>query len=296
MLNRVLTVSAYGVKQKEQILDIDVDEKAETWFFGDDQRLAQVITNLLSNASKFTPEGGRISLTVKYEGVEDELSKISVKIVDTGIGISGEQREKLFQSFSQADSSIGRNFGGTGLGLVISKRIVELMGGDIFVESMPGEGSTFHFTVLLGKGIEVPESDENAEEVTRKDDFSNCTVLVAEDIEINRIIVATLLDPTELKMDFAVNGVETVEKFSADPDKYDLILMDVQMPEMDGLEATETIRAKEIARAKKIPIVAMTANVFREDIDRCLKAGMDDHLGKPIDHKELLKILRKHLY
>jgi len=207
-----------------------------------------------------------------------------------------EQQEKLFDSFAQADSKTSRKFGGTGLGLAISKRIVEMMGGSIHLKSEPGKGATFSFTVELREGTgAVEELEYTFDGETSR--FTGSNLLIAEDVDINREIIMSLLEPLSVTMEFAVNGREAVEKFSAAPEKYDVILMDVQMPEMDGYEATLKIRTLEKDRdmLKHIPIIAMTANVFREDIEKCLAAGMDDHIGKPIEIKEVLEKLGKFL-
>ncbi|MDR2608239.1 MAG: response regulator [Treponema sp.] len=308
MLQQVITVVSFRIEEKKQRFIVDMDKAIPPFLFGDDQRLAQVITNLLSNAAKFTPEGGTIRLTAKQTNADDEgFHTIQVEVTDSGIGISEEQQYRLFNPFQQADSSTSRNFGGTGLGLAISKRIVEMMGGGIWIESEAGKGSTFAFTVRMKKGsgeaLEVSGEHtfllQEAENV-----FKGKRVLLAEDVDINREIVLTLLEPTGIEIDCAENGAEAVELFTADPEKYSMIFMDVQMPVMDGYEATGKIRDWESKRdggtdapgsSKRIPIVAMTANVFREDIERCLLAGMDDHVGKPLDFKEVIGKLHNYI-
>jgi CheY-like chemotaxis protein/anti-sigma regulatory factor (Ser/Thr protein kinase) len=267
---------------------------------GDDQRLAQVITNLLSNAVKFTPEEGNITLDSRLLSETNEMCRIEISVTDTGIGITDENKKRLFESFEQADAGIARNFGGTGLGLPISKRIVELMDGNIWVESQTGKGSKFFFSVLLKRADNSEYHDGKDNNIINAyADFTGRTILLAEDVEINREIVMTLLEPTKLIIECAENGTAAVRMFTEAPDKYDLIFMDIQMPEMDGYEATQTIRAFErnlsMANPKWIPIIAMTANVFREDVERCLEAGMNDHLKKPIDLNSLINILKKYL-
>jgi CheY-like chemotaxis protein len=227
-------------------------------------------------------------------------------VSDNGIGISPEQQAKLFGVFQQADSGITREFGGTGLGLSISKHIIELMGGRIWVESETGKGSKFIFTVkaergkknstsMLAPGTEGLDDGGEGPETDTYGRFAGKKLLLAEDVEINREILLSLLEDTGLSIDCAENGVEAVEMIAAAPDKYDAILMDVQMPKMDGLEATRLIRTVTTQRLKNLPIIAMTAHVFKSDIEECLKAGMNDHIGKPIDIDDVMKKLNKHL-
>jgi PAS domain S-box-containing protein len=439
MLRRVVNVINFRVDEKHQRFSLHVDRGIPRWLVADDQRLAQVITNLLSNAVKFTPEYGNISLDASFVKEEDGICTIQIEVTDTGIGISAEQQERLFNSFQQAESSTSRKFGGTGLGLALSKRIVEMMNGRVWIESKLGEGSSFGFTMQAGRGEKekhsllapghnwknirvlvvdddadirsyfseitqslnvssdaagsgeeaaalirekgpydiyfvdwnmpgmngidltrrikeknpehsvvimisatewsVIEGDakqagvdkflskplfsssiadvineclglegQNAEEEDRPkeiENFENYHIMLAEDVEINREIVLTLLEPTGIAVDCAENGAEALRLFRETPEKYDLIFMDVQMPKMDGYEATRHIRAFEETHReqdqqlsespKRIPIIAMTANVFREDIEKCLEAGMDSHVGKPLDFGEVLTTLRRYL-
>jgi signal transduction histidine kinase len=294
MLQKVVTVSSFRVGEKKQNFTIHVDKDIPPALVGDDQRLSQVITNLLSNAVKFTPEGGNIHLEAHLFEEYGKRCMLKITVTDSGIGISAEQKERLFHSFEQADSSTSRKFGGTGLGLAISKRIVGMMGGSIWVESEQGQGSTFTFTAVLEKGSEDNfKEDPAGNDEGAEDDFSGRSILLAEDNEINREIVLSLLEPTGLSIDCAENGREAVEKFNQNPGKYHMIFMDVQMPEMDGFEATRKIRAVE--SVSRIPIIAMTANVFREDVEKCLKSGMDGHVGKPLDMGDVLSQLRRYL-
>jgi signal transduction histidine kinase/response regulator RpfG family c-di-GMP phosphodiesterase len=436
MLQKVVGVSSFRVDEKNQNLSVFIDKNIPPALVGDDLRLAQVIANLLSNAVKFTPEEGTIHLDARLESSRGDQCELKISVADSGIGITPEQKTRLFTSFEQAESGTSRKYGGTGLGLAISKRIVEMMKGRIWVDSEQGKGSTFSFTVMLQKGRQQYESllgpgvnwknlkvlmvDDDRDirayfrdlterfglncdfaaggeealglinekgpydiyfvdwkmpgmdgmELARKikdsaplkdgipvksvvtmisatewavieddakragvdkfipkplfpssiadcinqcigdegivlaqnqegekDDFSGNTVILAEDIEINREIVLALLEPTGLSIECAENGRQAVELFTANPGKYNMIFMDVQMPEMDGYEATRAIRAFETGQKKDagIPIIAMTANVFKEDVDKCLAAGMNGHVGKPLNLEDVLIKLRKYL-
>ncbi|GHT79586.1 hypothetical protein FACS1894104_4500 [Actinomycetota bacterium] len=205
---------------------------------------------------------------------------------------------RLFSSFEQAESGTSRKFGGTGLGLAISKSIVEMMDGKIWVDSEPDQGSKFSFTFKVQRAdretAKKSAKDSKSLEVSNND-FSAYRVLMAEDVEINQEIVLALLEPTGLQIDCADNGAIALELFSQNPDVYDIIFMDVQMPQMDGFEATQQIRSLGTSKAKEIPILAMTANVFKEDIEKCLAAGMNDHVGKPIDIAEVIAKLHNYL-
>ncbi|MDR3280851.1 MAG: response regulator [Synergistaceae bacterium] len=427
MLQRVTDVIAFRTDEKRQKLSVRIDKTTPRTLVGDDQRLAQVITNLMGNAVKFTPEEGSIGLNAHLLREDDGLCVVQFEVTDTGIGISKEQQERLFHSFVQAESNTSRRFGGTGLGLAISKRIVEMMDGEIWIKSTPGKGSTFAFTIQAVRGGEcaslpaganlenirvltaTDDSDireylgeilkemgvavrdtagtgeeaivlierhgaydicfmdwkipgisgaeltrairerganssivvvsssaewsviadeaksvgaerflpkplfpsvvadvigeclgakafsENDDPSRETDVFEGYHLLLAEDVFINREIVLALLEPTLLAIDCAENGAEAVSLYSAAPEKYDMIFMDLQMPEMDGLEATRRIRALDVPMAKTVPIIAMTANVFREDVERCLAAGMNAHIGKPLDFEAVLEKLREYL-
>jgi signal transduction histidine kinase/CheY-like chemotaxis protein len=294
---KAVFVNNSHIEEKKQRLTVTIDKNIPARLLGDDQRLTQTLTNLLSNAVKFTPEEGAIHVESSLVAETEDVYTIQVAVSDTGIGISGEQKEKLFNSFVQAESSITRKFGGTGLGLAISKRIVEMMGGKIWVESELGKGATFVFTVQL-KRVENPVESERRETVEEEEkppgDFSGKKILMAEDIEINCEIVTTLLESLDMEIDCARNGSEAVRMFAESNGHYDLILMDMQMPEMDGLEATRLIRAMKEPWAQ-IPIIAMTANAFKEDIERCKAAGMNAHVAKPIDMNDLIEKLSVYL-
>ena len=302
MLQKVIAVVNFRVDEKKQELTVNIDKNIPRFIFADEQRLAQVITNLVSNAVKFTPEYGKIRLDAFSNGEADGNFELRIEIADSGIGISSEQKEKLFHAFGQADSGISRKFGGTGLGLTISKRIIELMGGNIWVESEAGKGAKFIFTAktMCSKRNGDCYNDDNGNANINEDtecsvfDLSGKKVLVAEDIDINREILLALLGNSGLEIDCAENGEDAFNMIKASPDKYDIIFMDMQMPKMDGLEATRQIRTLP-GRPNSIPILAMTANVFKDDIDACIAAGMNDHLGKPLDVDRVFEMMRKYL-
>ncbi|MDR1242685.1 MAG: response regulator [Deltaproteobacteria bacterium] len=426
MLRKATDVINFKVAEKQQNLFVNIDRNIPRTLIGDDQRIAQVITNLLSNAVKFTPESGTIRVDALLEKEEETCCIVQVRVTDTGIGLGEEQKSRIFRPFEQAESGTSRKFGGTGLGLTISRSIVEMMEGTLWVESEAGRGATFAFTVRVAKGnkeqrgllegvnwntlrvlavdddpvileyfgrmagqlgfacdtaasgdealrmigqngsydlnfvdwkmpgmdgmelsrrIKARGEDKSVvimisatewsliEEEAKKagvgkflpkplfpsdladcinwclgrgslkaelteavsDSFQGFRLLLVEDVEINREIVISLLEPTGLEIDCAENGLQAVRLYSENPERVDIIFMDVQMPTMDGYEATRRIRAMDHPLAAKVPIVAMTANVFKEDIARCLQAGMNDHVGKPINLDDVLHALRLYL-
>jgi PAS domain S-box-containing protein len=307
MLRRMTSVMAYRMDEKRQAFDLIIDEALPRAIIADDQRLAQVVTNLLSNAVKFTGDGGTITLKASLLEDDERTALIRIAISDTGIGITSEQLERVFGEFEQAENSTSRSYGGTGLGLAISKNIIEMMGGSIEVVSEIGKGSTFHFDIRVKKGSGLFDQETANKTMREKaaeslDDimgaeacFAGHRILLVEDMEVNREIVLSLLEPTLVEIDCAANGQEALDLFSIDPTAYDLILMDIQMPLMDGLEATRAIRALDDAHAKIIPIIAMTANVFREEVDEYLAVGMTDHIGKPINIRDVIERLKRYL-
>jgi len=298
MLQKVLAVINFRADEKQQTLIFNVDHKIPRFVVGDDQRLAQVITNLLSNAVKFSDEGGEIRLNAFLAGEFNGQCELCIEVLDNGIGIAPEQHEKLFGAFEQAQNETSRNYGGTGLGLAITKRIVELMGGRIWFESELGKGSKFICTVQVTRSFkneDIAGMETDCSDGAGADKFEGKRLLIVEDVEINREILMALLEDSGLIIDCAENGKEALDIVTAEPEKYDIVFMDLRMPQMDGLEATCRIRALPARQRKKLPIIAMTANVFKEDIKACLEAGMDDHLGKPVDIDKVIGILRKYL-
>ncbi|MDR1687915.1 MAG: response regulator [Clostridiales bacterium] len=352
MLRKAISFVQFRLEEKKQKFFAEIANNVPAYFRGDEQRLTQVIINLLTNAVKFTPELGEISIAASLLCEDSGLCELVFEITDNGIGIPPQQQERIFLAFEQAEGGISRKFGGSGLGLPISKSIIEKMGGCIKVESEENKGSKFIFTVKLEKSApdalpkpkdEIPEDAANTNDEGR---YAGKRILLAEDVEINREILLTLLDGTGIIIDEAENGREALDMIANSPNMYDLVLMDVQMPEMDGLEATRRIRSllrdAEITGAsqqtdaagyggshgaagyggshgaagygsshggvsamggigaagltrKRLPIIAMTANVYQEDIDNCLEAGMDDHIGKPIDMNLVFEMFNKYL-
>ena len=429
LLQNVSNVVIFRVDEKHQDFTVHIDKNIPPYLIGDDQRIMQVITNLMSNAVKFTPNGGTIQLNTCLLEEDNDICTIKIEVTDSGIGISPEQQTRLFSSFVQAENSTTRKFGGTGLGLAISKHIVEMMNGKIWIASELGKGSTFAFTIKLKKAAANPDDlakldinwknlrilvvDESADtreyfsdimqrfgsgcdvaasgdqaralidqngsynlyfvdwriqglggiefakfvnssasdmavvimistsewdeiedtarssginkflfkpifpsniancineflgsdsaairgssEINYKGIFKDRRILLAEDVEVNREIVISLLESTQLTIDSAENGLIACEMFAKNPDVYDMIFMDVQMPELDGYNATRKIRSLDMPKAQEIPIIAMTANVFREDVEKCIECGMNDHLGKPIIYDKMISKLCEYL-
>ncbi|HEY4743935.1 MAG TPA: response regulator, partial [Desulfuromonadaceae bacterium] len=277
-------------------LTFDIDPQVPNYLVGDPLRLGQILLNYASNAVKFTESGAIvIGARVLKETAEDVLILFSVK--DFGIGLTDEQKGGLFQAFQQADNSITRKFGGTGLGLSICKRLIELMGGEFGVESEYGKGSTFWFSVSLAKGNRAvtqggpfPDQCRLQESVMECDSLATlrgAVILLVEDNEINREVAIELLHDAGLEVHVAENGLVAVEM--AEFSHYDAVLMDMQMPVMDGVEATRLIRRQQ--RFSGLPIIAMTANAMTIDREKCLEAGMNDHLAKPIEPEQLFEVL-----
>ena len=292
-LEETLTIASPKCREKNIVFKHNVSEISQTTILGDKLRLKQVLINLLSNASKFTDPEGTITFTTSILEETDKKISIQFSVQDSGIGMSKEQVARLFKPFEQADSSIATRFGGTGLGLSISQNLVQRMGGIIEIHSEVDEGSVFKFELTFEKSaFEAAWSNGNEHEP----DFTGSRVLLAEDIELNRMIVEELLASTNIELEFAVNGKEAVEMFKrSDAGYYNLIFMDIQMPELNGYQATQEIRALPHPAAKYVPIVAMTANAYKEDVEQAFDAGMDGHIGKPIDMNELMKILSTYL-
>ena len=260
---------------------------------GDRLRIKQVLINLLSNAMKFTPEGGSVAFLVHTIHKTDERITLYFAVKDSGIGMSEKQVSRLFTAFEQADKSISVQYGGTGLGLTISQNIIMQMGSRIQVESALGKGSSFMFSLelTLTDAVSAPEAGELA-----VPDLGTCRILLAEDIAVNRIVLGELLSITHVTIEEAIDGQEAVDMFAQSPiHHYDLIFMDVQMPRKDGYEAAREIRAMDRPDARTVPIIAMTANAYREDVVSAMESGMDAHIAKPIDINVVLTTLTETL-
>lgn len=261
------------------------------WFLADSLRLNQVLVNLLGNALKYSRPDGHVWLTVRETEEEKGFSNLYFQVRDDGIGIAPEKQQLIFRQFEQADNSENARKQGTGLGLAISRRIVRMMDSDIKLESEPGKGSSFSFNVKL-----QPVSGEKTTVTSQPEEisFPGKRILVVEDNELNMEIICTILENYGIKTEQAVNGKEAVRRMEESvPGYYDMIFMDIMMPEMDGLEATRTIRNLDREDCKKIPIYAMSANAFDEDVKRSLASGMNGHLSKPVNLQVLEKTLQK---
>lgn len=261
------------------------------WFLADSLRLNQVLVNLLGNALKYSKPDGHVWLTVRETEEEKGFSNLYFQVRDDGIGIAPEKQQLIFRQFEQADNSENARKQGTGLGLAISRRIVRMMDSDIKLESEPGKGSSFSFSVKL-----QPVSGEKTTVTSQPEEisFPGKRILVVEDNELNMEIICTILENYGIETEQAVNGKEAVRRMEESvPGYYDMIFMDIMMPEMDGLEATRTIRNLDREDCKKIPIYAMSANAFDEDVKRSLASGMNGHLSKPVNLQVLEKTLQK---
>jgi hypothetical protein len=297
VLDHLDTLVGHRASEKGLIFIIDLPaELAALQLSGDALHLGQILLNLVGNAIKFT-ERGSIIVSVRETGTTSSGHTLRFEVSDTGTGIVPEDQSRLFKAFTQADSSMSRKYGGTGLGLAISKRLVELMEGEIGVDSQPGDGSTFWFTVRLPEGLTGAMAAPGAVlpaptfEQRLQHEYRGARILLAEDEPINREVALCLLEDTGLKVDVAADGQAALEQ--ARHNRYALILMDMQMPRLNGVEATRAIRADSLNR--ETPILAMTANAFNEDRQACMAAGMNDHLPKPVEPEVLFQTVFKWL-
>lgn len=301
LLDNMLSIVRPQINEHNHILNVNVENIKHKNVIGDRLRIQQAFINLVSNAVKYTPDGGEIDITVREEPVSTPMAGCYVFVIkDNGIGMSEELMKNIFEPFTRSEDTRTSQIQGTGLGLSITRNIAQMMNGSIRVESQLGKGSTFTMTIFLklteNQNDDEPEIYDKDLSVIMKSDFSGKRVLLTEDNEINREIATEILGMENIIVEAAVNGKEAVEKFeSSEPGYYDMIFMDIQMPVMGGFEATKTIRSLTHPDAKSIPIVAMTANAFVEDIQASKNAGMNDHLAKPIDFEKLSEILTKYL-
>lgn len=283
-------------EQKGLSLELDWHDDIPPFLWGDPGRVRQILTNLVGNAIKFTQEG-HVRLTVALQLDNPDEPQIRISVEDTGIGIPEDKLQEMFEKFNQADASVTRRFGGTGLGLAITKQLVMLMGGQIYVESAIGKGSTFWFT-LPCEPAQPADAQPNSEEkkTLRRASaghcaFSQARILLVEDYPVNQIFAEKLLTRFgATQIDIAENGAEALKAFQCE--QYDIIFMDCQMPELDGYQTAQKIRALEYGTNQHTPIVAMTANAMMGDREKCLNAGMDDYLSKPLRADFLQKILQ----
>lgn len=298
-LKNTFTLLELRADERGISLVLEIDPSIPIQVVGDDLRLRQVLVNLIGNAIKFTADDGAVMVNVTREPNEDEALELKFSVIDTGVGISADAIERIFDPFTQAESSTTRRFGGTGLGLTISRKIVALMGGKLSVQSKEGVGSRFEFTVRLSNAAEsvdivsttVPATQTLTGVSTPK---PSARVLLVEDNLINQKLARKLLEKAGYDVTVVSDGRAAVTALAETPEQFSVVLMDCQMPVMDGYEATKAIREMEGASTRHIPIIAMTANAMTGDRERCLDAGMDDYLPKPIDRKQLSELLLRY--
>jgi signal transduction histidine kinase/ActR/RegA family two-component response regulator len=288
LVNSVLGSFELRFLEKELKINTHVDDRIPKILIGDPVRINQILLNLISNSVKFTSDGGQISIQVNLLEEDEEKTNIELIVSDTGIGIPQEKLETIFQPFMQSSSDTARKYGGTGLGLSIIQRLVDLMGGTVSVKSKMNEGSTFTITLPLTKtkAKEISKKIEINNHIDDLKSIGKLKILLAEDIPINQFLAKTILHDFGFESDVAENGkiaTQLLEK-----NHYDIILMDLMMPEMNGFEATQFIRTKMQPPKSTIPIIALTADVTKADVDRCAEVGMDEYVSKPINETDLL--------
>ena len=292
VMNNIYDMLNSQAESKNQKFIMGIGKNIPEIVYGDKIRITQILMLLVSNAIKFTPKDGEISLTGAVLDRKDNLCSLQFIIKDNGIGIEEQYLDKIFEPFELADAGLTREYGGTGLGLAISKMLIELMKGHISVTSKIGVGTTFTFNIWLEVAPEGEELEEE-EEIQTTVDCKGKTFLVIEDNEVNQVLVENILKDFGADVEFANNGKEGLEKFLSNSDKYDIIFMDIQMPIMDGFNTTKEIRRSNVKNAKTIPIIAMTGEVYKEDIDHAIEAGMNAHVGKPFKIEEIVSAINK---
>lgn len=297
LIDESLDLVAVQASQKGVILSQTINYSTPDTIIGDQGRLRQILVNLLSNAVKFT-DNGKVTVSVSSKAANGDQSQISFEVKDTGIGIPQNRMNEIFEPFTQLERTISRKRGGVGLGLAITKNLVELMGGKIWFESVPGKGSTFHFTIraetVPGKQLDSRKMDRVKMDLVAAPESSPglkpMRILVAEDNPSNQKVLVKMLKRMGYRADAVADGSEVIE--ALERQNYDLVLMDIKMPEMDGITATQVIRKLRPENGPKI--IAITAYALVGDRDRCLEAGMDDYISKPVQLKELEAVLKKY--
>lgn len=289
-------VGIYAVQAREKGLSLRWQASGDLplRIIGDPFRLRQILTNLLSNALKFTEQGG-IVITVRAEPKAAEELRLQFTVSDSGIGIAPDKQEMIFAPFSQAESSTTRKYGGTGLGLAIVRRLVDLMGGDIRLDSQPGQGSTFTFSIDCKQAVSAQSTSSPGEAPPpAMAELRNKRVLLVEDTPVNQMLAQKLLVKFGCQVELAEDGLQALSAIAGTKTPFNLVLMDMQMPHMDGIEATRHLRAYEIEHGlPRLPVIALTANALTTDREHCLAAGMDDFIAKPFSADEMLEVIQR---
>jgi len=285
---RTLKTMSFWAKEKSIDLDCEISPYIPKNFVGDPNRLRQILTNLLGNALKFTDQG-RVSVGVILESQKEGQAVLKFAVSDTGVGIASDKQEVIFNSFIQANDSTSREYGGTGLGLAISSQLVAMMGGRIWVESEEGKGSQFYFTVSMDVAPDNQAIGNDLNGALSLPPEKALRILLVEDNRVNQKLAVRMLEKRGHNVVLAENGQRALDLFAES--SFDLILMDVQMPGMDGLEATAQIRAQEKFAGGHVPIIALTAHALKEDSEKCFEVGMDAYLSKPIHRDDLIRIV-----
>lgn len=294
-LDEVRDMFATQMHEKEIEFIVNTSDVKNPYVMCDKNRFNRVLLNLLSNAYKFTPKGGKIFVTLKQLGdAENNFGDYELHVKDSGIGMTKEFAAKVFEAFERERNSTVSGIQGTGLGMAITKNIIDLMNGSIKVVTAPNQGTEFIINVSFKLSDKLPDESEQVEDDEQEFHFDSIRLLLADDIEVNREIAVMILETAGFEVETAENGQQVVEKLAAStPGYYSAILMDIQMPIMDGYAASKAIRNLKDERLAKVPIVAMTANAFSEDVQAAKDAGMDDHIAKPIDVPKMMETLKK---
>lgn len=288
LVQDLVTLFTSQAQAKNVALVAEIDPRVPEMLLGDPTRMRQVLINFMTNGIKFT-EQGEVRVVVQCLSAFASRVMLRIEVRDTGIGISEKKQHDLFQSFTQADGSTTRKYGGTGLGLAIVRQLVLLMGGKIGVESVPGQGSVFWCELDFPVAAMGAQDEEKKAQAAPAEGVLQGHVLLVEDNKVNQLVAGKMLAGMGLTVDLAENGEKALAALAEN--RYDLVLMDCQMPVLDGYEATKAFRSREIQGEKRLPIIAMTANAMEGDRRKCLEAGMDDYLAKPVKKELLRKLL-----